>query len=147
MEALPGPPLEARLRSLLSEPSPPLVSAAAAGLSAMVRRRPGLASSLLPELLAAQSRLLGIRHAGAELASAWISRPELASPWLQLQLLALMGAAARAKAGQAEGGQKRDGKGGPVAGTAASPVVIEGADPVAHFLQAFRELAAMQVLA
>ena len=48
--------------------------------------------------------------------------------------------------GGSQGGQKRDGKGGPVAGTAASPVVIEGADPVAHFLQAFRELAAMQVL-
>lgn len=113
VEALPAPPLEARLRALLSEPSPPLVSAAAAGLSAMVRHRPGLASSLLPELLAAQSRLLGIRHAGAELASAWISRVEIASPWLQLQLLALIGGASRDKAAraegcQAEGGQKRD---------------------------------------
>ena len=113
VEALPAPPLEARLRALLSEPSPPLVSAAAAGLSAMVRHRPGLASSLLPELLAAQSRLLGIRHAGAELASAWISRVEIASPWLQLQLLALIGGASRDKAAgaegcQAEGGQKWD---------------------------------------
>jgi len=105
VEALPAPPLEARLRALLSEPSPPLVSAAAAGLSAMVRHRPGLASSLLPELLAAQSRLLGIRHAGAELASAWISRVEIASPWLQLQLLALIGGASRDKAAGAEGCQ------------------------------------------
>ena len=124
VEALPGPPLEARLRSLLSEPSPPLVSAAAAGLSAMVRRRPGLASSLLPELLAAQSRLLGIRHAGAELASAWISRPELASPWLQLQLLALIGGAARAKAGQAEGGQTQD--------ETQQAAALEAADTEAH---------------
>ena len=118
VEALPGPPLEVRLRALLSAPSPPLVSAAVAGLRAMVAHRPGLASSLLPELLAAQSRLLGIRQAGTDLTSAWISRLEIASPWLQLQLLALIGGAlrerwggegrGRATGGEAEGGQKLD---------------------------------------